>query len=233
MIPAPLSTRMLGSPVHRGVASRVIRIVVVDDHPVVRLGLTSLFSLVDDFELVASCDTGEGGVATILDEKPDVAIVDLQMRPVDGVEVLKRVRAAGDTTPVMILAGSMTDEEVVEVMRAGAKGVVLKELTPELLIAAVRKVAAGGTWLEKGAVGRTLERILQHEERRQLARETLTNREIEIVKMVAAGHANREIGARLCITEGTVKSHLHTIYDKLDVRGRVQLSSYVREAGLA
>jgi DNA-binding NarL/FixJ family response regulator len=209
-----------------------VRVVVADEHPLIRLGFVKLFEGSDGFELVSQCDNADAAVMSISQHRPHVGLIGLRLRPTSGVQVVRSLRLIGDATPVIITAGRITDDEVLEVMRAGAKGVVLKELPLDLLLASIRKVAAGGTWLEKAAVGRTLERILQHEELREKARETLTHREVEIVRMVASGLVNREIGVRLCITEGTVKSHLHTIYDKLGVRGRVNLSSYVRDSGL-
>ena len=209
-----------------------VRVVVADEHPIFRLGFVKLFEMSDGLDLVAQCDNADAAIVSITQHRPDVALVGLRMHPMSGIEVVKRLRLIGDATPVIITAGRITDDEVLAVMRAGAKGVLLKELPLDLLLASIQKVAAGGTWLEKAAVGRTLERILQREELSEKARETLTHREVEIVRMVASGLVNREIGVRLCITEGTVKSHLHTIYDKLGVRGRVKLSSYVRESGL-
>jgi len=117
-------------------------------------------------------------------------------------------------------------------MRLGAKGIVLKEMAPSLLVQCVQKVAGGGVWLEKEAVGRVVGKMLQDEEVRAKVREVLTPREIEIVRMVARGLSNREVGERLFISEGTVKTHLHTIYEKLDLNGRVQLANYAQAKGL-
>ena len=101
-----------------------------------------------------------------------------------------------------------------------------------LLVACIRKVASGGTWLEKEAVGRAMEKILRQEQSRQKVREVLTPREIDIVKMVASGIGNREIAEKLFISEGTVKTHLHSVYEKLGLKGRVQLANYAQEKGL-
>ena len=208
-----------------------IRIVLADDHPVVRRGLSQFFADVDDFDVVAECGDGQAALDAVRQHAPDVLIVDLRMPVIGGLEVLRRLRKEAGSPAVILLAGNISDDEVVEGMRLGAKGVVLKEMAPSLLVRCIRKVAAGGVWLEKEAIGRALEKLLQNEEVGRF-RVALTPREIEIVRMVAQGIGNREVGERLFISEGTVKTHLHTIYEKLGLKGRVQLVAYVRENGL-
>lgn len=208
----------------------MINIVLADDHPVVRRGLTQFFEEVDDLRVVAECQDGMSAIDEVRKHNPDVLILDLRMPGASGLEVLRRLRSEAQQPATIILAGNISDDEVVEAMRLGAKGVVLKEMAPMLLVQCIRKVAAGGIWLEKEAIGRTLGKLLQGDGPR--ARNVLTPREIEIVKMVAEGHGNREVAERLFISEGTVKTHLHTIYEKLGFKGRVQLVAYVRENGL-
>lgn len=208
----------------------MIDIVLADDHPVVRRGLTQFFEEVDDLRVVAECADGESALNEVRKHNPHVLIVDLRMPGASGLEVLRRLRSETQQPATIVLAGNISDEEVVEAMRLGAKGVVLKEMAPMLLVQCIRKVAAGGVWLEKEAIGRALGKLLQGGDSR--ARAVLTPREIEIVKMVAEGFGNREVAERLFISEGTVKTHLHTIYEKLGLKGRVQLVAYVRENGL-
>lgn len=208
----------------------MIDIVLADDHPVVRRGLTQFFEEVDDLRVVAECEDGESALAEVRKHNPQVLIVDLRMPRASGLEVLRRLRSETNQPATIVLAGNISDDEVVEAMRLGAKGVVLKEMAPMLLVQCIRKVAAGGVWLEKEAIGRALGKILQGDASR--AKNILTPREVEIVKMVAEGHGNREVAERLFISEGTVKTHLHTIYEKLGLKGRVQLVAYVRENGL-
>jgi len=207
----------------------MIDIVLADDHPVVRRGLSQFFQEVDDLRVVAECADGESALDEVRKHNPDVLIVDLRMPGESGLEVLRRLRGEAQQPATIVLAGNISDDEVVEAMRLGAKGVVLKEMAPMLLVQCIRKVAAGGVWLEKEAIGRALGKLLQGGER---SRSVLTPREIEIVKMVAEGFGNREVAERLFISEGTVKTHLHTIYEKLGLKGRVQLVAYVRENGL-
>jgi len=209
-----------------------IRIVIADDHPVVRRGLSQFFADEPEMEIVAECANGESAVAETLRHSPDVLIVDLRMPTVSGLDVVRRLKEMSDPTPTVLLAGNISDHEVMEAMRLGVRGVVLKEMAASLLVQCVRKVAAGGTWLEKEAVGRAMEKMLLSEQAQKKAREILTPREIDIVRMVARGFANREVGEKLFISEGTVKTHLHTIYEKLGLRGRVQLANYAQEKGL-
>jgi len=210
-----------------------IRIVLADDHPVVRRGLIQFCEEQEDLEVVGECSDGAKALEAVARTSPDVLIVDLRMPVLTGLEVLARLRELPQSPATVILAGDISDDQVIEAMRLGARGVVLKEMAPTLLVQCIRKVAAGGVWLEKEAVGRSLERLLQQETTRVRARDTLTPRETEIVGMIARGLSNREIGEQLFITEGTVKTHLHTIFEKLEVRSRLQLAAYAREKGLA
>ena len=209
-----------------------IRIIIADDHPVVRRGLSQYFADEEELEVVAECADGESALAETVRLLPDVLIVDLRMPLLGGMDVLRRMKESLPAVPVVLLAGNISDDEVMEAMRLGAKGVVLKEMAPALLVQCIRKVAAGGVWLEKEAVGRALEKMLQNESAREKVREVLTPREIDIVRMVARGLGNREVGEKLFISEGTVKTHLHTIYEKLRLKGRVQLANYAQEKGL-
>src|SRR5688572_19208789 len=209
-----------------------IRIVIADDHPVVRRGLTQFFADEEELEVVAECADGASVLAEVARRSPDVLIVDLRMPMLSGMDVLRKMKESAPAVPVVLLAGNISDDEVMEAMRLGAKGVILKEMAPALLVQCIRKVAAGGVWLEKEAVGRALEKMLQSESAREKVREVLTPREIDIVRMVARGLGNREVGEKLFISEGTVKTHLHTIYEKLQLKGRVQLANYAQEKGL-
>lgn len=209
-----------------------IRVVIADDHPVVLRGLSQFLTEDREMEIVAECSDGVGALAAVEKHAPDVLVVDLHMPQLGGIEVLRRLQLTGNATPVVLFAGDVSDGDVVEAMRLGVRGVLLKAMSPSLLRQCVRKVATGGTWLEKEAVGRAMMRILQNRQPRDAAREVLTPREIDVARMVARGLNNREVGAGLFITEGTVKTHLHAIYEKLAMKGRVQLANYAKEKGL-
>jgi DNA-binding NarL/FixJ family response regulator len=212
--------------------STPIRIIIADDHPVVRRGLSQFFADEAEMDVVAECADGESALQAVQRHLPDVLLVDLRMPVIGGLEVLRRLRDLRLETRVVLLAGNISDDDVVEAMRLGVKGVVLKEMAPSLLVQCIRKVAGGGVWLEKEAVGRALEKMLQGEQSREKARVVLTPREIEIAQMIAGGFSNREVGQKLFISEGTVKTHLHTIYEKLGIKSRLQLANYAQEHGL-
>jgi DNA-binding NarL/FixJ family response regulator len=151
----------------------------------------------------------------------------------DGLEVLRAIRLEGLATRVVLLTAALEEEELVEALRLGVGGVVLKDMAPQLLLEAVREVHSGGSWLDKGSVSRVLSKLLEREEVAKEVAQILTPREIEIVRMVARGLRNRAVAERLTITEGTVKIHLHNIYQKLGVDGRLELAVYAQSKGLS
>lgn len=208
-----------------------IRIAIADDHPVVRRGLVQFFEEEDGLEVVAECEDGESALAAAREARPDVFILDLRMPRGDGLSVLQRLQSTPNPPRVIILAGDISDADVIEAMRLGAKGIVLKELAPSLLVQCIRKVAAGGVWLERESAGRVMEKLLL-EGSRDRTRDLLTPRELDIVRMVASGLSNRALAERLFITEGTVKSHLHAIYEKLGLKSRLELAAHAREHGI-
>jgi DNA-binding NarL/FixJ family response regulator len=209
-----------------------IRLVLADDHPIVLDGLEQLFAVEADVEVLARCRTGPETVEALRAHRPDVLVLDLRMPGLDGLGVLQQSVDDGCQTRTVLLTAAVTDEQLVEAIRLGARGVVLKESAPELLVQAVREVHAGGEWLEQGLVGRAIRRLLARESGLREAIRTLTPRELEIVRLVAEGLRNRAVAERLFISEGTVKIHLHRIYEKLGIDGRFELALYARERGL-
>jgi DNA-binding NarL/FixJ family response regulator len=210
----------------------VIRIALADDHPVVRKGLSQFFGEEEGLEVVGEFDSGEALLEAIPTMKADVVVLDLRMPGLNGIEVIRRLARSDRPVDAILLAGNISEEEVIDAMRAGAKGILLKELAPNLLVQAVRKVAAGGMWLEKDSVSRAMERLLRGQQALENARRILTPRELELVGMVATGLNNRQIAETLCISEGTVKTHLHSVFEKLEVKSRTQLIAYARDHGL-
>jgi DNA-binding NarL/FixJ family response regulator len=209
-----------------------IRLVIADDHPIVLDGLAQLFGVESDFEVVARCRDGDETIDAVRRLRPDVLVLDVRMPGRDGLSVLHELDEAALQTRVVLLTAAVGDEQLVEAIRLGARGVVLKETAPRLLVEAVREVHAGGEWLEKGLVGRALRRLMDREHGQREVLRSLTTRELEIVRQVAEGLRNRAIAERLFISEGTVKIHLHRIYEKLGVDGRLELALYAREKGL-
>jgi DNA-binding NarL/FixJ family response regulator len=210
----------------------MIRLVLADDHPIVLNGLAQLFRSEPDFDILALCPDGEQALQAVRLQRPDLLILDLKMPVKDGLTVLRELRGEKDPPRVILLTAALEDAEVLEAVRLGVDGVVLKETAPDVLLRAVRQVHAGGQWLERRAVGDALQRTLDREAEARGVAAVLTPREIEIARMVAGGLRNKEIGKQLHISEGTVKIHLHNIYDKLKIPGRLELAFYLQRKGL-
>jgi two-component system nitrate/nitrite response regulator NarL len=210
-----------------------IRVVIADDHPIVTRGLEALLGMEPDFQIVARGADGEQGLRAVRTHKPDILILDLNMPGKNGLEVLKEIKAAKLPTRVVLLAAQIHDEELLEATRHDVAGVLLKELAPQLLVQCLRKVYAGERWIERTSAARAFEKLLRREANvRELARR-LTPREIEIATMVARGLRNRAIAEDLSVSEGTVKTHLHSVFEKLGVRSRAELTAYCHQRGIA
>jgi DNA-binding NarL/FixJ family response regulator len=209
-----------------------IRLVLADDHPIVLDGLEQLFRLEPDFEVVARSRDGDETLRALRRHRPDVLVLDIRMPRGDGLKVLRTMREEEIPARVVLLTAAVEEEQLMEALRLGVGGVVLKEMAPQLVVEAVRQVHAGNRWLDKGSVHRALDRLLQRESGSQEAAQALTPRELEIVRMVARGLRNRAIAEQLFITEGTVKIHLHNIYQKIEVNGRLELAVYAQNKGL-
>ncbi len=207
------------------------RLVVVDDHPLILEGLDRLFRLEDDLELVAKCINAEEALEAVRVHQPDLLILDLRLPGRRGLEVLEEIQREGLPTRTVLLTGAITEDELLEALRLGARGVVLKEMAPEMLVRCIRKVRSGELWFESDFLGRAVEGMLSRDGVAGRGRRALTVRELRIVRMAATGLHNREIAAELSITEGTVKVHLHNIYEKLAVTGRVELTIFARDQG--
>jgi two-component system, NarL family, nitrate/nitrite response regulator NarL len=208
-----------------------IRLVVVDDHPIVLEGLERLFRVEGDLEIVARCVNGREALEAVRLHRPDILLLDVRLPGGTGLDVLEQLRREGLPTQAILLAGSVNQDELMEALQLGARGVVLKEMAPELLIRCIRTVHAGGRWLEDDFLGRAITGILDRDGIAGSGRLTLSPREMEIVRLAATGHHNRDIAEGLHITEGTVKVHMHNIYEKLGIDGRVELTIYARDHG--
>ena len=210
----------------------MISLVLADDHPIVLNGLAQLFQTEPDFKVLALCPDGAQALEAVRQHRPDLLILDLKMPVKDGLAVLRELRAEKLSPRVILLTAALEDSEVLTAVRLGVDGVVLKETAPDVLLRAVRQVHAGGQWLERRAVGDALQRTFEREAEARAVDAVLTPREAEIARMVASGLRNKDIGERLHISEGTVKIHLHNVYDKLKVPGRLELAVYLQKKGL-
>jgi DNA-binding NarL/FixJ family response regulator len=203
----------------------LVRILVVDDHPIVRDGLTAVLSTQADFAVVGDVDNGADALAKIDALRPDVVLLDLEMPGMDGVAVLQALQRRDDSPPVIVFTAFDADERIVDAVRAGARGYLLKGAPRAELFQAVRIVHAGGSLLQPMIASRLMQR-LAHEP------EQLTEREMEVLRLLARGSANRDIAGRLVITERTVKFHVSSILGKLNARNRTEAVAIARQRAL-
>lgn len=201
-----------------------IRLLVADDHPIVRDGLISVLGTQADFAVVGEAGDGAEALRLARTLRPDVILLDLEMPEMDGAEVLRRLAAAGEQARALVFTAFDTDERIIAAVQAGAQGYLLKGAPREELFNAIRVVHAGGSTLQPVIASRLL--------RRMGAGEQVTPREREVLALVAQGLANKEIGARLVITERTVKFHVSSLMGKLGAGNRTELVAVAQRLGL-
>jgi DNA-binding NarL/FixJ family response regulator len=214
-----------------------IRLMLVDDQSLFREALRTLLALQPDFEIAGEAENGERAVAQAQSCKPDVILMDLRMPVMNGVEATRRVRAVLPSACVVVLTTFEEDEEVFAALRAGAVGYLLKACSAEKLCDAVRAAARGTSVMEPSVAARVmaeLSRLSNSEPKRavQPLAEPLSERELAVLKLLAAGCSNKEIGSRLNIAEGTVKNHMTNVLGKLGVLDRTQAALKARELGI-
>jgi DNA-binding NarL/FixJ family response regulator len=210
-----------------------IRVVVADDQSMVRAGFRMLLAGEPDIEVVAEASNGLEAVDKAARFHPTVVLMDIRMPELDGLQATRRILAAGDTARILILTTFDLDEYVYEALRAGASGFVLKDDPPEQLLAAIRVVAGGDALLSPAITRRVIKqftRIPHPAPPRQLG--DLTERELDVFRLIARGHSNAEIGRELYISETTVKTHITHILQKLNLRDRVQAVVLAYETGI-
>ena len=214
-----------------------IRIVVADDHPIFRDGLCRLLALEEDFEVVAQAQDGRQVLDVLQQYAPDILLLDLKMPGLDGLATLQRLQALKNRTRVIVLTASDDKNEFVQAMKLGTSGIVLKQTATELLIKSIRKVHAGEIWLDSHTTAAVIRQFVANDDAppppappaaatRERERSPLSQREREIVALVAQGFKNKEMAEKMFISEQTVKNHLHNIFDKLGVSDRLELALY-------
>jgi len=206
----------------------MIDVAIADDHPIVLAGLAQLFRQEAGMRVVATCVNGLEALDAVRLHKPDILLLDLNMPKLDGLRVLRTLAAEHAAVSTVILTADADTSDVSSVRGAGARGIVLKELSPHHVIDCVRRVHGGAEWVE--LLGRTPEPPPGREAPAESL--GLTPRELELAALVLSGLRNRDIAARLGISEGTTKLHLYNVYKKLGVASRVELVLRMRSAGL-
>jgi DNA-binding NarL/FixJ family response regulator len=205
-----------------------IRIVVVDDHPVVRAGLVAILSTQPDFVVVGEAEDADTATSQLLNQHPDVLLLDLEMPGGDGVELLRRAREIGSEARALVFTAFDTDDRILAAVRAGAQGYLLKGAPREALFGAIRVVHTGGSLLEPVVASKLLRQV-RHPASLDVR---ITARELEVLRLVARGRQNKEIARDLAVTERTVKFHLSAVMRKLGVSNRVEAVSAAIRLGL-
>ncbi len=225
-----------GSPSETPPVTSKIRIVVADDHPIFRDGLCRLLALEEDFQVVAQAEDGRQVLEVLQQHEPDILLLDLKMPGLDGLATLQRIQTARGKTRVIVLTASDDKNEFVQAMKLGTSGIVLKQTATDMLIKSIRKVHAGEIWLDSHTTAAVIRQFVANEDipqmpspvnsTRERERSPLSQREREIVALVAQGFKNKEMAEKMFISEQTVKNHLHNIFDKLGVSDRLELALY-------
>ena len=216
----------------------MVRVLLADDHPIVRDGLKKLLQLEEDFEVVGEAGDGREVLEKCHELDPDVLLLDLRMPNLDGLSALQALQQTNKRTRVIILTASEDKNEFVQAMKLGCSGIVLKQTAPDLIVKSIRKVNSGEIWLDSlttAAVMRQFSTGLETSgggSGKGRERSPLSAREREIVALVAQGYKNKEMAEKMFISEQTVKNHLHNIFDKLGVSDRLELALYAIHKGL-
>jgi DNA-binding NarL/FixJ family response regulator len=207
-----------------------IRVLIADDHAVVRQGLRTFLELQDDIEVVEEVADGESAVAAAERQAPDVVLMDLAMPGVDGVEAIRRIRAGGTNARVLVLSSFLDDERLFPAVRAGAAGYLLKDVEPHELVRAIRTVHGGEGLLHPAVAARLMEEFADGPP--PPSADALTAREREVLTLIARGLPNKLIARELSISEKTVKAHVSSILGKLGLTDRTQAALYAVRIGL-
>ena len=212
--------------------SETIRVLVVDDHAIIRKGIKAVFDLVPDIDLVGEAENGNQAITLDLELAPDVVLMDLMMPEMDGITCIKQIRKKRPKARILVLTNFAGEDMIFPAIKAGAMGYHLKDSSPEALIDAIRQVNQGVASLHPSIAKRVLEEF-QDSDKQKLSEEPLTQRELEILRLIAQGLENKEIAEQLVISEATVRTHVSNILGKLHLASRTQAALYALREGLA
>lgn len=209
-----------------------IRVLIVDDHPIVRKGLRALLDNIDDMQVAAEATDGQQAVDLFNNVKPDIVLMDLIMPEMDGVEAIRRIIAEHPQSKILVLSSAVTDEQVYPAIREGALGFLEKESEPEQLVESIRQVFHSHPSLQPQLAKKMLGEF-EHREESQNGHQKLTGREMEVLKLLSRGYDNPEIAKKLFIAEVTVRTHISRIMEKLHLANRVQATLYALREGIS
>ena len=212
-----------------------VRVVIADDQALVRGGFRMILDAREDIDVAGEAADGTEAIALVAEQEPDVVLMDVRMPNVDGIEATRQIVASGSTARIIILTTHDVDEYVFAALRAGASGFLLKDVRPPDLVEAIRVVARGDALLAASVTRRLLDRfaaVLPADTAKPADLDELTDRELEVLRLVALALSNAEIAGRLVLTEATVKTHVSSVLRKLDLRDRVQAVVYAYDVGL-
>jgi NarL family two-component system response regulator LiaR len=209
----------------------LIRLLIVDDHTIVRKGIRALLATETDIEVVGEAANGREAIAQTANLHPDVILIDLMMPEIDGIEAVRRITADYADTRILVLTSFATDDKVFPAIKAGASGYLLKDSAPNALISAIRQVYRGESSLHPKIARKLLKEISRPMEQVPTP-DPLTQREVEVLKLVATGLSNQEIADTLTVSEATVRTHVSRILNKLHLASRTQAALYALREGL-
>jgi NarL family two-component system response regulator LiaR len=213
-------------------AHAAIRVLVVDDHAIIRKGIRAVLELIPDIEMAGEAENGKLAIQMERELHPDVVLMDLMMPEMDGIECIKQIKSRRPDARILVLTNFAGEEMIFPAIKAGAMGYHLKDSSPENLIDAIRQVNQGVAALHPGVAKKVLDE-LQHADRQSLSEEPLTQREVEVLRLIAQGYENREIAEKLVISDATVRTHVSNILGKLHLASRTQAALYALREGLA
>jgi NarL family two-component system response regulator LiaR len=211
---------------------KMIRLLITDDHSIVRKGIKALLATEKDMQVVGEAENGAEAVEKAASLKPDVVLMDLVMPEMDGIEATRRITTEQPGTKILVLTSFAADDKVFPAVKAGALGYLLKDSTPDQLLEAVRQVHRGEPSLEPSIARKVLQELSNPGQGKQTA-EPLTERELDVLRLIAQGMSNKEIASKIFVAEWTVRSHVSKILGKLHLASRTQAALYALRSGLA